>query len=561
MKLEFESVYGTKFNSFEEFELEIQPGKHLVLGEVVDANQSTSSNGSGKSSIFESLVWTAFKRYNRGKDPSKDYQGNCITGTRLRKNNQHIQIERGHKLAGGKSSLQVKVDEADITARTLPLTETQVQGIIGMEYDLFVSTCVVLQGMPVNFTQLTGVLRKSIVEGMLGYSVFDKYKKRATDRKKLETNEFNARQATFNATNQEMIQRHSELETLKTVAEDSAASNDAQAAEIQAKLTTVQAMIATLRQNHEHFQGHTANTVNSMLIKMTANLGTLNQQYANVQKMITDGKCFTCGQGYSQEILQQKHQEQMEIFNQLNSMNAQVQPLQKSLEQLTEIESQLNNHLREESTAKSNLAMVENSQKRNYGDEIKNLDEVVEHLFQSVNEFNRELEEQKEKVESVAWLEKQLVPSSEFRAVVLKKHLNQISLILATLSPFFFGDILVKLGIDKKGVGIDIILSKSGKKFSIDSLSGGEKKRLDILLVFAFQKFVLQASGTTSNLVVLDEIFDGLDVRGLEMVVNCLESIYPPETAIYVISHNEILKAHFNSIVRVNKLNNTSRIV
>jgi DNA repair exonuclease SbcCD ATPase subunit len=70
---------------------------------------------------------------------------------------------------------------------------------------------------------------------------------------------------------------------------------------------------------------------------------------------------------------------------------------------------------------------------------------------------------------------------------------------------------------------------------SVDALSVGERRRLDVALLFALAD-VVGASGE----LILDEVFDGLDVEGLDRAAEVLREL-AGERLVIVVSHNEHL--------------------
>ena len=92
-------------------------------------------------------------------------------------------------------------------------------------------------------------------------------------------------------------------------------------------------------------------------------------------------------------------------------------------------------------------------------------------------------------------------------------------------------------------------------------LSGGERKRLDIIIILSLQRFLLESSGISTNLIVFDEIFDALDNEGVESILECLNYMYSEDTSVYVISHNTDIKGMFDSVLTVEKTDNISQII
>lgn len=73
--------------------------------------------------------------------------------------------------------------------------------------------------------------------------------------------------------------------------------------------------------------------------------------------------------------------------------------------------------------------------------------------------------------------------------------------------------------------------------FTYSSFSEGEKQRIDLALLFAFRDVAKLKNSLSTNLIVLDEVFDSsLDVNGVEFVMQLLAEL--KDANVFVISHN-----------------------
>jgi DNA repair exonuclease SbcCD ATPase subunit len=107
----------------------------------------------------------------------------------------------------------------------------------------------------------------------------------------------------------------------------------------------------------------------------------------------------------------------------------------------------------------------------------------------------------------------------------------------------------------------EVVKSRYRDEFSYDSFSEGEKARLDLAILFAWRNISKLRNGNSSNLLILDETFDGsLDAQGTEDLMKIL-GVIDGDSNIFVISHRgESMVDKFNSIIRFEKIKNFSRI-
>jgi DNA repair exonuclease SbcCD ATPase subunit len=99
--------------------------------------------------------------------------------------------------------------------------------------------------------------------------------------------------------------------------------------------------------------------------------------------------------------------------------------------------------------------------------------------------------------------------------------------------------------------GNDIDISYCGKAF--ENLSGGEKQRVDLIIQFAVRDMMSQYLSFTSNILVLDEIFDSLDIKGTTNVLNLISKKLNDVESIFIISHNESLEIPYDDMIIVTK--------
>jgi DNA repair exonuclease SbcCD ATPase subunit len=106
------------------------------------------------------------------------------------------------------------------------------------------------------------------------------------------------------------------------------------------------------------------------------------------------------------------------------------------------------------------------------------------------------------------------------------------------------------------------IKSRHRDEFSYASFSEGEKQRIDLALLFTWRTIAKMKNSASTNLLLLDEVFDSsLDANGTDYVMNLLNTI-GDDTNVFVISHKgDQLIDKFKSVIKFQKYQNFSRIV
>ena len=95
---------------------------------------------------------------------------------------------------------------------------------------------------------------------------------------------------------------------------------------------------------------------------------------------------------------------------------------------------------------------------------------------------------------------------------------------------------------------------------SYKSLSDGEKKRAEICTSFALSDIVAGRSGSGLNLLMLDEIFNGLDEECRIRVVNLLEDLKASKDQIFIIDHFRSIHNLVENTIKVEKLDGISKV-
>jgi DNA repair exonuclease SbcCD ATPase subunit len=107
----------------------------------------------------------------------------------------------------------------------------------------------------------------------------------------------------------------------------------------------------------------------------------------------------------------------------------------------------------------------------------------------------------------------------------------------------------------------ETIKSRHRDVFSYASFSEGEKAKIDLALLMTWRDVSRLRSSMSTNLLILDEVFDGsLDSSGSELLMEIFSSL-GETTNIFVISHkNDQLSERFDRTITFEKEKGFSRI-
>ena len=97
-------------------------------------------------------------------------------------------------------------------------------------------------------------------------------------------------------------------------------------------------------------------------------------------------------------------------------------------------------------------------------------------------------------------------------------------------------------------------LNKDYKEFS-----GGEKQRLDIVLIFAMYDLV--SINTDFNVLIMDEVFEGLDEKGENDVFDLIRMKANEGKSVYIITHSSVVDRMHANTIQIEESNLTTKIV
>jgi len=94
---------------------------------------------------------------------------------------------------------------------------------------------------------------------------------------------------------------------------------------------------------------------------------------------------------------------------------------------------------------------------------------------------------------------------------------------------------------------LDETICNNGRNIAFISLSGGEKRKINLAVMLALQALLSATAKKQSNIVFFDEVADNLDDDGIMCLYNLLNSLKAENRTIFLITHNNYLKSLLDS--------------
>lgn len=613
MNIVFKNLHIESFMSIGYADIDFdKKGYTLVEGINNCAEDSATSNGSGKSSIWEALVWCLTGETIRGTNDVENmfFDGGTLVLCQFKVDGCNYIIKREQNIRGVKTSLKFFVDGVEVSGKGVRDTKEIIKQYLPDFDSLLLGSVIVLgQGLPARFTANTPSGRKEILEKLTksDFMIEDlknRISNRAVQLKDKESElsfSIMSDSATITA-NENLVSRLSEqlkseyLDELERKIQSCSMDIhflNINLSELKSKSTLLSAQLSQIEQEIEKEDKVQKVSYDEVKAKFDAELESARAAYYDL-KSKADCKlseiekaesvrefCPTCGQ-------------RLPDVHKINtsSMRAEYEDLTKkcdsaksSLEEIKEKmvaaidewdknrSKKIDDLYARKNETKASLQEVENR----ILNDTKSVNESTAEMSSCKAALNSALETNSEISRQIESLEKETLEAEkrrensrkEFDGVVQSQEIvskfqtaitrdfrgflltNIISFIndrCTDLSGVMFDNGKISVEQDKNNISVKL----NGKEYEM--LSGGERQKVDIIIQFAIRDMLCKYTGFSSSIIVLDEIFDNLDRQGCSRVVDLINRDLSDLDSIFIISHHaDELQLPVDNIIRVVK--------
>lgn len=619
MNIKFNRIKISNFLSIGETDIDLKDkGFVLVKGVNNNVEDVALSNGSGKSTIFEAIIWCLCGETLRGSKNVTNIFGNdgAIVELYFNIDNDSYHIIRSKDNSKYKTTLKLFVNEKDISGKGIRDTEKMLSETLPELTASFIGSVIILgQGMPQKFTNNSPSGRKEVLE-KLSKSDFmiEDLKRRVIERKSILQKEMREHE-------DNILSLNSKLETHRSVISDSInklknlESKDVYEerlekfnSDIQSKykekellensneLFQAKSNLEKLSNNYEsldkelYYKTQEFNELYNKEIKdINDSILSLSTEKNNLLKYITDVEnmteiCPTCHQRIEGVVKPDTTTEKIklqEIIGKLNTLENDKQTLTNNFK--TKRESIEFDIFTQQKNIKENITkeqdIIKNVELKlvNIETSIRSLDKEIQECKNFINIIDIKRETLQQTIEEGQHVEAALCTQIHNEDILAKQtdsHLSVVSKFDTMLKRDFRGyllhnvikyidkraksyakDIFDTQNIEFKLDGNNILITFQGKDY--ENLSGGEKQKVDLIVQFSIRDMLSEYMNFSSSIIVLDEIFDNLDSIGCEKVVNMINKRFTDINSIFIISHHaEELNIPVDSYITVIKNKN-----
>lgn len=611
MKIKLKKIELHNFLSFENAILDLDvSGYTLVQGVNHNPTDSASSNGSGKSTIFEAISWAITGETIRGskevKRISSDKSDNCLVDVYFDIDNIPYVIRR----QSNPSKLSFIVGDKDVSGKGIRDTEVIVKEYLpDLTSSLIGSVIILGQGLPQRFTNNTPSGRKEVLE-KLSKSDFmiQDLKNRISNRKKeldsllrsqedlllstqteegiIKKNLESTKQKLVNMPDPTELLEHIEVCNSKLTKLDTVLYN--LNASLSEKMTFQNKCIETKNEVYKLNEEEVENLkrpYNEKLNELSETRSTLNAEIQSLQREITrinsiKDVCPTCGQklpGVEKPSTDKQVNELNELELKLSDINATLKSVNSEVQlKLTDLkskhESEYKNLEKQYSDVVKEIGALNLSiddckreigkyqiDKVKYANELGNIQQKKLDLENDMISYQDRLSKLSSQIlyinNDIDELQKHLdviqkmntVITRDFRGYLLTSVIDFINRKAKEYSQEVFNTEKIDFILD----GNNISISYDGKDYS--NLSGGERQKIDLITQFAIRDMLCKYLNFSSNVLAVDELFDSLDSIGCEKVLNLITKKLSDVETIYIITHHSSIPIPFDNILTVVK--------
>jgi DNA repair exonuclease SbcCD ATPase subunit len=228
------------------------------------------------------------------------------------------------------------------------------------------------------------------------------------------------------------------------------------------------------------------------------------------------------------------------VSQKVNELNVEIAKINTSVDELKKYSDKIHEE----------IMLLENKES-----DGKNIQEQLDKLKLELEESKVLLDkitEEKQYVDVV----REILNDKGAKAKIIKKYLPIMNTLINQYLQSM--DFFVSFHLDEEFN--ETVKSRHRDTFDYNNFSEGEKMRIDLALLFTWRTIAKMKNSTNTNLLVLDEIFDGsLDGQGTDDFFKIIKSM--PKENIFIISHKgDILFDKFTNIIKFEKEHNFTRL-
>lgn len=529
-------------NALTELTFTDDPSLNLIVG----------TNGTGKSSIADCIIYALYGKIDgtNNSDIPNRINKNFYVKIELDCNGHEVIVERG--LAP--SLFIVTIDGSVVdTAGKNNVQAMLEENYYKIPYSIFKNMLILSINDFKSLVDLNPADKRNIIDKIFGFTEYNLMMKLVKEDIKMLDSSVNSNEGSLKTATINIEKYEQQLQELK--------NNEVSQEEIDElteKINEAKALKATNEENIKKLD-----EVRKKLDKQTTeknmdirDLKRKIEENKKKIKLIDSKKCPTCGSSLDTDEFH-KERERLVLEN---------ESCETTIAELTSIINDLSNKMRAVDSKKNVFVDAINKSKlmdlasdlkykislrKNNSQPLLNLKESLDNQINQLNEERELLGKRKMVYDCVM----QILGDGGIKEYIASKYIPTINQIISEMMEF--------MGINYNVVfdrTFKATITSNGYNVTYNSLSTGEKKRIDFATVVSFIKLLKLQMGEM-NLLFLDEMLASIDINGVSDMMSILKDLSVElNMNIYLIHHAQVENVVFDNVIETSKPDGFSKI-
>lgn len=604
------SIKAKNFLSYPELSHDFEDGLILIDGFNYDQN---SANGSGKSTLIECITFALFGKSARDVKVDEHImrgKSSMSVAITLIDGEQVIEIVRTRN----PNTTSVSIDGASLTAQDLNDFQQKINKLLGCDYDLFLNSVYFAQNKSGQFLLASDENKKQILLDILNLDKFSQvYDKIREDLKKIESSleKEKYRQESLLrdlSSHESRIKTYADMKDNFVIRKEERIKDATkETEEVVRSIETLKLSLNDVNYDADGYKSRHARYIKAVELNDKMKIASREQtkchsEVSGLKEKIDSAKeklrvfhtgiCATCSQKLppNSDLVCEETRNVSELRRSLETKSSLLTQLESFIALNGQaIEKELldsKGELEKYTGLKSKVDLI-NKQLEDYYKRLKSLDALRETIAGEKNDYDMLLNQEviasggvKENLTKLSknidilesdskYLEaaKDIFGPQGIRSVILDSSINNLNQLANNyLRELFDASAEIHFSMDKVETKtaykqrVTVGLLFDGVPVNLDSLSGGEKRRVIIATDLALADLVGSRGSKSLEMAFLDEISEGLDTNGREKLFSLLKKLSETKMLLCV-DHSSEYKQLFDRTVMIEKRNNESRII
>lgn len=544
-------------------------------------HQSTlivGENGAGKSTILDALCFVlfgkAFRNINKPQLVNSINQKQCLVEVEFSIGKRHYLVRRGIKPTVFEILLDGDLLNQDSASKDYQ--KELEEKILKLNFKSFTQIVILGTASFTPFMQLPQGHRREVIEDILDIQIFTTMNNILKSRMASIKSEITVLENEILVGKQAVKLQKDFITKLEQDQQKrlTSAQNDIEAAN--KDIENLKSMVVVLQNDYDGLKDKTSKETSLVTRKAEFNtlLKNLSERLNKANDSITfyeeHENCPTCSQNISDDLRKdaiEKHVHKVdEVTQAMQTVNEKISIIETTIAEMFEAKekmSQIQCDIVEKNSdiiSKQNIIKRLQEESNCVSVDTAEIDKAKVELKILAKDVLEKADKKSEKSHSYYYMEAAatLLKDTGIKTKIIKQYVPVINKLVnkyLTAMDFF-----VSFELDE--TFNETIKSRYRDDFSYASFSEGEKQRIDLALLFTWRTIAKMKNSVSTNLLMLDEVFDSsLDANGTDYVMNLLDTL-DDNTNVFVISHKgDQLLDKFKNVIRVEKHQNFSRVI